>query len=247
MSDAMNVAIIGSHGRMGTALHACATAQGIGVTGAIDEGDDPTNAIHDADVVIDFSHHSATMEIARLCAHYGTPLVIGTTGHSEEERNSILSFTVEIPVVWSGNYSSGVNLLFYLTRQAAKTTGTEFHAEVIEMHHQYKVDAPSGTAEGLVKAIKEGRHTRDYKVTHGRSGIVGARTEDEIGVHSIRGGSIVGEHTVILVSENERIELTHKALDRSIFAEGAMKAAKWLRGKEPGLYEMLDVLGLNEG
>ena len=114
------------------------------------------------------------------------------------------------------------------------------------MHHQFKVDAPSGTAEGLVKAIKDARNTTEYKIKHGRSGISGARTQEEIGVHSIRGGSIVGEHTVMLVHNNERIELTHKATDRSIFADGAMRAAIWVRNQKPGLYEMLDVLGLNE-
>ena len=243
----MNVAIIGAKGRMGEALLNSASTHGIGVTGAIDVGDDPTEGIRTADAVIDFSHHSATLEIARISAHYAKPLVIGTTGHGTDEKNMILSHTDEIPIVWSGNYSTGVNLLFYLTRKATQVTGPEFHPEVIEMHHQFKVDAPSGTAEGLVKSIKEGRHAQDYTVTHGRSGIVGERPEEEIGVHSIRGGSIVGEHTVILVNEDERIELTHKAQDRSIFAEGAMRAARWVRGKEPGLYEMLDVLGLKDG
>jgi 4-hydroxy-tetrahydrodipicolinate reductase len=242
----MNVTIIGSRGRMGRALIVSAQAHEMHISGTIDQGDHPEPAILASDTVIDFSYHSVTPEITKLCAQHNKPLVIGTTGHSEEERQQILQHTSTIPMVWAGNYSTGVNLLYYLTKKAAQVTDLDFHPEVIEMHHQFKVDAPSGTAEGLVKAIKDARSTTDYKIKHGRSGISGARTQEEIGVHSIRGGSIVGEHTVMLVHNNERIELTHKATDRSIFADGAMRAAIWVRNQKPGLYEMLDVLGLNE-
>ncbi len=242
----MNVTIIGSRGRMGRALIISAQAHEMHISGTIDQGDDAEPAIKASDSVIDFSYHSVTPGIAELCAQHNKPLVIGTTGHSEEERQQILAQTSKIPMVWAGNYSTGVNLLYYLTKKAAQVTDLDFHPEVIEMHHQFKVDAPSGTAEGLVKAIKDARSTTDYKIKHGRSGISGARTQEEIGVHSIRGGSIVGEHTVMLVHNNERIELTHKATDRSIFADGAMRAASWVRNQKPGLYEMLDVLGLND-
>ena len=242
----MNVTIIGSRGRMGRALIISAQAHEMHISGTIDQGDDPEPAIQASDTVIDFSYHSVTPEITKLCAKHNKPLVIGTTGHSEEERVQILKHTSSIPMVWAGNYSTGVNLLYYLTKKAAQVTDLDFHPEVIEMHHQFKVDAPSGTAEGLVKAIKDARSTTEYKIKHGRSGISGARTQEEIGVHSIRGGSIVGEHTVMLVHNNERIELTHKAVDRSIFADGAMRAAIWVKNQKPGLYEMLDVLGLND-
>jgi 4-hydroxy-tetrahydrodipicolinate reductase len=242
----MNVTIIGSRGRMGQALILSAQAHEMHISGTIDQGDDPEPAIKASDVVIDFSYHSVTPCIAELCAKYNKPLVIGTTGHSEEERQQILTHTANLPIVWAGNYSTGVNLLYYLTKKAAQVTGLDFHPEVIEMHHQFKVDAPSGTAEGLVNAIKEARSSTEYQIKHGRSGISGARSQEEIGVHSIRGGSIVGEHTVLLVHNNERIELTHKAVDRSIFADGAMKAGIWLKNQKPGLYEMLDVLGLKD-
>lgn len=243
----MKVTIVGAKGRMGLALIQSAEKNGIEVSAAIDQGDDPEPALIAGDTVIDFSFHSVTPVIAELAAKYKKPLIIGTTGHHIEERNIILSHTTHIPIVWTGNFSTGVNLLFYLTTKAAEVTDLDFQPEVVEMHHRHKVDAPSGTAEGLVNAIKEGRGSTKYNVQNGRYGIVGARPNEEIGVHSLRGGSVVGEHTVVFVSDHERIELTHKAQDRLIFADGAMRAAQWTQGKKPGLYDMLDVLGLNEG
>jgi len=246
MKKRLNVTIIGSRGRMGQALIISAQAHEMHITGTIDQGDDPEPAIKACDVIIDFSNHQVTPGIADLAAKYHKTMIIGTTGHSEEESRRVLAHTSEIPIVWAGNFSTGVNLLFYLTKIAAGVTDLDFHPEVIEMHHQYKVDAPSGTAVGLVNALKEARSSTEYKTKHGRQGISGARPVEEIGVHSIRGGSIVGEHTVMLVSNNERIELTHKAQDRSIFADGAMKAAIWANHQAPGLYDMLDVLGLKK-
>ena len=240
------VAIIGSKGRMGEALIASAQKLGIEVVGAVDQGDDPAPAIEACDAVIDFSFHSVTPQISKIAAANEKPLVIGTTGHSPEERESILSNTSYIPIVWAGNFSTGVNILFYLTRKAAEATGPDFQPEVIEMHHRHKVDAPSGTAEGLIKEIRAARNTSEDQIQHGRQGITEERPIEQIGVHALRGGSVVGEHTVMLVSDNERIELTHKAGDRTIFADGAMKAANWALGKPAGLYEMLDVLGLND-
>ena len=240
------VAIIGSKGRMGEALIASAEKHGIEIAGAVDQGDDPIPAIEGCDAVIGFSFHKVTPFIAQLAAEKGKPLVIGTTGHSAEERDAILAHTQTIPIVWAGNFSTGVNILIYLTRKATEATGDAFQTEIIEMHHRHKIDAPSGTAEGLIKAVREARGTPENKVQHGRQGITGERPNDQIGVHSLRGGSVIGEHTVMLVSDNERIELTHKAGERSIFADGAMKAGDWVRDKKPGLYEMLDVLGLKD-
>jgi 4-hydroxy-tetrahydrodipicolinate reductase len=240
------VAIIGSKGRMGAALLSSAEKLGIEIAGAVDQGEDPVPAIESCDAVIDFSLHEVTPLIAKIAAEKGKPLTIGTTGHSPEERESILKHKGTIAIVWAGNFSTGVNLLFYLTKKAAEATGSDFQPEIIEMHHRHKVDAPSGTAEGLIKAVREARGTSEEHIQHGRQGITGERPDEQIGVHALRGGSVVGEHTVMLVSDNERIELTHKAADRSIFADGAMKAAKWSQGKEPGLYEMLDVLGLKD-
>ena len=243
---AWKVAIIGSKGRMGEALLASAAKLGIEIAGAVDQGDDPEPSIEASDAVIDFSFHSVTPGIAKLAAEHGKPLVIGTTGHSPDEREAILAHTANIPIVWAGNFSTGVNILFYLTRKAAEATGADFQPEVIEMHHRHKVDAPSGTAEGLIKEIRAARDTAEDQVQHGRQGITGERPNEQIGVHALRGGSVVGEHTVMLVSDNERIELTHKAGDRSIFADGAMKAAHWAQAQPAGLYEMLDVLGLKD-
>ncbi len=243
----MNVTIVGAKGRMGQALIQSAEKNGIKVSAAIDQGDDPEPAVISGDTVIDFSFHNVTPVITKLAAKYKKPLIIGTTGHHIEERNTTLSHTNDIPIVWTGNFSTGVNLLYYLTKIAAQVTDSDFQPEVIEMHHRHKVDAPSGTAEGLINSIKEGRNAIKYNVQHGRSGIIGARPDEEIGVHSLRGGSVVGEHTVVFVSDHERIELTHKAQDRLIFADGAMRAAKWAQGKQAGLYDMLDVLGLNQG
>lgn len=236
----------GSKGRMGHAILACAEADfSIEITGAIDQGDDPAAHIDNADVVIDFSHHTVTPGIARLCARNAKSLVIGTTGHSEPEREEIASFAATIPIVFAPNFSVGVNTLFWLTRRAAEILGPDFDLEVIEMHHRLKKDAPSGTARRLGEILAEVRDLNYLTDTrHGREGITGERTTKEIGMHSLRGGDVVGDHTVIFATNGERVELTHKASSRDTFARGALRAAAWAQTASPGLYDMQDVLGL---
>lgn len=242
---ALKILLNGSEGRMGKAIAQCAQANGATITAACDAGDDPASVIADCEAVIDFSFHEVTTGIAALAAGQGLPLVIGTTGHTGEERQSILDAVEgKIPVVWAGNYSVGVNTLNYLTRKAAGILGGQYEPELLEMHHHHKKDAPSGTAERLIEILKQAYAYTDENVAYGREGLIGARPEKEIGVHAIRGGDIVGEHTVFFIGDGERIELTHKANDRKIFAQGAVRAAQWAVGKEPGVYNMEDVLGL---
>jgi len=231
---------------MGTTLMALAPKSGFEIAGAVDEGDDPTLGIRSCDVAVDFSFHSATAPLVGMAAAAGKPIVIGTTGHTEEERTEILADSAVIPVVWAGNYSIGVNLLVHLTRKAASILGSNYHPEISEMHHALKVDAPSGTAEMLIGAVRDGRSLPADSVKHGREGIVGERSDDEIGVHSLRGGDIVGEHTVMFAGAGERVEFKHVATDREIFARGALNAAKWVVGKPPGLYGMDEVLGFSD-
>jgi 4-hydroxy-tetrahydrodipicolinate reductase len=195
-------------------------------------------------VAIDFSHHTATLPLAQLCAKRVLPLVIGTTGHTPKERAAILAATTGIPVVWAGNYSIGVTLLNQLARIAATALDATYEIELLEMHHRHKKDAPSGTAETLLRILREARALPPDALRHGRHGLVGARPTAEIGVHALRGGDVVGDHTVIFAGEGERLELTHKASSRAIFATGAIRAAQWLPYRKPGLYTMEHVLGL---
>jgi 4-hydroxy-tetrahydrodipicolinate reductase len=172
-------------------------------------------------------------------------MVIGTTGHSEAERKEVAAMAAQIPMVWSSNYSTGVNALFWLTRKAAEVLGPGFDLEILETHHRLKKDAPSGTAVTLAQILAEARsQPLDQAARHGRHGVVGERTAAEIGIHSIRGGDVVGDHTVIFAGAGERLELTHKASSRDTFALGALRAAQWVAGQKPGLYDMQDVLGL---
>lgn len=240
----LRVLLCGAKGRMGRAIIGAADAADAVIAHAIDEGDDPAAVMADCDVVIDFSYHLATSPLVALAAAAGKPVVIGTTGHSDEARQQILSDSKRIPLVWAGNYSVGVNLLFYLTQQAARVLGDDYQAEVLEMHHCHKKDAPSGTALDLVDSIKSAADFGNSPVIFGREGQTGERDNKEIGVHAIRGGEIIGEHTVYFMSANDRIELTHRASDRGIFARGALRAASWVVGKPAGLYNMRDVLGL---
>jgi 4-hydroxy-tetrahydrodipicolinate reductase len=215
------------------------------VVGQIDQGDDLRAVIENGDVVIDFSSHQVTSVIAALCAEHKKAMVIGTTGHSNEGRSQLTKFADVIPTVISSNFSTGVNTLFWLTRKAAEILGPNFDLEIVEMHHRLKRDAPSGTARTLAEILAAVRKQQmDKVVRHGRSGIVGERTAAEIGVHSIRGGDVVGDHTVIFSDTGERIELTHKASSRETFANGALRAAQWVVKQKPGLYDMQDVLGL---
>jgi 4-hydroxy-tetrahydrodipicolinate reductase len=236
----------GAKGRMGQAITAAAANAGCEISFAADMGDNPEPGMEGCDCVVDFSFRDVTPLLADLCVKYGKPLVVGTTGHSEEQRKQILECSKKIPMVWAGNYSLGVNLLNYLTKVAVETLGDDYDIEVVEMHHHFKKDAPSGTAEKLINILKDARGLSDNNVVHGRSGLVGERPKNEIGVHALRGGSVVGDHTVIFAHEGERLELTHKASDRTIFAGGALRAAKWLAGKPAGLYGMEDVLGFSK-
>src|SRR6266704_6969260 len=240
------IIITGSKGRMGRALLACSAHDPeLQVVGQIDQGDDLGSVIGQGDVVIDFSSHSATPGIAALCARHNKPMVIGTTGHSDEGKSQIADFKSKIPIVLSSNFSMGVNTLFWLTRKAAEILGSGYDLEIIEMHHRLKRDAPSGTAKTLAEILAEVRKQQlERLVRHGRSGIVGERTAEEIGMHSVRGGDVVGDHTVIFAGLGERIELTHKASSRETFANGALRAARWVFEQKPGLYDMQDVLGL---
>jgi 4-hydroxy-tetrahydrodipicolinate reductase len=242
---ALSILLNGAHGRMGLAITDIAEANDTVITSACNSSNDSPRHIDKCEAVIDFSVHDATLEIAELAAANKLPLVIGTTGHSTETKKAIID-TVEakIPVVWAGNFSVGVNTLNYLTKKAASILGEAFEPEVLEMHHHHKKDAPSGTAERLIEILRDAYHLDKGNVVHGREGLVGARPRKEIGVHAIRGGDIVGEHTVYFCGEGERIELTHRATDRKIFAQGALRAAHWAIGKAPGIYNMEDVLGL---
>lgn len=215
------------------------------VVGAVDLGDDLASVVDSCDTVIDFSFHDSAPAVAALCVKKKKALVIGTTGHSAEEKDRILSAISAIPIVWASNYSTGVNTLFWLTRKAAEILGTSFDLEVVEMHHRLKKDAPSGTAATLAEILAEVRESQiEEVIRHGRHGIVGERTEAEIGMHSLRGGDVVGDHTVVFAANGERVELTHKAASRETFANGALRAAEWVTAKPPGLYDMQDVLGL---
>lgn len=238
--------INGCKGRMGQMLITCAERNPqLKLVGTADLEDDLGSVIDPCDTVIDFSFHDSTPEVAALCADKKKGLVIGTTGHSEEEKSKIIAATSVIPIVWASNYSTGVNTLFWLTRKATEILGTNFDLEVVEMHHRLKKDAPSGTATTLSEILADVREQQIQEVVrHGRLGIVGERTDTEIGMHSLRGGDVVGDHTVVFAANGERLELTHRAASRETFANGALRAAEWVTGQKPGLFDMQDVLGL---
>jgi 4-hydroxy-tetrahydrodipicolinate reductase len=240
------ILINGSKGRMGQALITCAAEHpNLQIVSAVDQGDDIAAAIPQCDAVIDFSFHNVTAGVAALCAQHGKALVIGTTGHSESEKSEIKNHQLKIPIVWASNYSTGVNTLFWLTRKAAEILGPSFDLEVVEMHHRMKKDAPSGTATTLLEILADVRQVQlEEQLRHGRKGITGERTASEIGIHALRGGDVVGDHTVMFAAQGERVELTHKASSRDTFAQGALRASAWVVGKEPGIYSMQDVLGL---
>ena len=243
---ALKLLINGAKGRMGQALIACAGADpALVVSAAIDAGDDFSAALPGSDAVIDFTHADATATIAMACEQAGKILVIGTTGQDAATREIVKHAAETIPVLFAPNYSVGVNTLFGLTRKATEILGKEFDLEVLEMHHRLKKDSPSGTARRLAEILAEVRGlSYDHDVRHGREGLVGERTSSEIGLHAIRGGDVVGDHTVIFANAGERVELTHKASSRDTFANGALRAAKWAVTQPPGLYDMQDVLGL---
>ena len=242
----MKIAIVGAAGRMGKMLVALADVHpALEVVAKVDvaEGYDKTWPAG-TEAVIDFSFHSAVPAFVAKAAEEGLAYVLGTTGLSPEEQQAVDAAAKRIPVVQSGNYSLGVNLLLNLVKTAAKVLGPEYDVEVVEMHHRHKKDAPSGTALMLAKAAAAGRGVDfDAAAVYGRKGIVGERPKGEIAVHALRGGSVVGDHTVMFAGEVERVELTHRAQSREAFAAGALKAAQWAAGHQPGIYTMRDVLG----
>ena len=240
------VIINGSKGRMGHALSTCAERMsGIKVVAQVDQDEDIRPLLPECDVVIDFSFHAATAALAAYCAKHQKALIIGTTGHTEAEKAQITTCNTTSPMVWASNYSTGVNTLFWLTRKAVEILGPNFDLEVVEMHHRHKKDAPSGTATTLLEILASARKLQlKQALRHGREGIVGERTSSEIGIHAVRGGDVVGDHTVIFAADGERVELTHKASSRETFANGALRAALWVVKQKPGIYDMQDVLGL---
>jgi 4-hydroxy-tetrahydrodipicolinate reductase len=240
------IVIVGAKGRMGEALLRLAQANpALELVAGVDKGDNVLDVIDRADVLIEFAHHTLTPLLAQAAVEHQKALVIGTTGHTNAERASIEAQAQKIPIVFAPNYSVGVNLLFHLTKIAAQTLGDDYDREVVEMHHRHKLDAPSGTARRLAEILAQAAGgTYDGDVIHGRHGDVGARPKKVIGMHALRGGDVVGDHTVMFAADGERLELTHKASSRDTFASGALRAAAWVVGKKPGLYSMQDVLGL---
>lgn len=271
MTD-LKIAIAGAGGRMGAAnVRAFANAPGIEIVAAFDRegagaigkdagilagiealgvtiGDDPESALAGADLVVDFTAPAASVALAKLAAKRGMIHIIGTTGCSAEDDAAIAAAAkAGARIVKSGNFSLGVILLASLVEKAARALGPEFDIEIVETHHGKKVDAPSGTALLLGKAAASGRSI-DLAAhsARGRDGHTGARKPGDIGFAALRGGNVIGDHTVMFAGPTERIELTHRAEDRSLFAQGAVRAALWARNQKAGLYDMADVLGLKE-
>jgi 4-hydroxy-tetrahydrodipicolinate reductase len=204
-----------------------------------------SGALDGSDVLIDFSLPAGTRAIAERCAKLGLPMVVGTTGLDAEANRALEALAKQVPIVVATNYSVGVNLLWALAERAVELAGDAFDLEIVEMHHHHKVDAPSGTAVTLLERVARARGVdpKQAKVA-GRDGAVGARRPGEIGVHALRGGDVVGDHTLIMAGPGERLELSHRAQSREIFARGAVRAAHWVVGRPAGRYSMADVLGL---
>lgn len=240
----MKIAIVGAAGRMGKKLIELAEGTALKVVSKVDvaEGYDKAWS-EEVEGVIDFSYHAGVPAFITKAAAEGIPYVIGTTGITAEEQVAVDAAAKKIPVVQSGNYSLGVNLLLELVKKAATILGPQYDIEITEMHHKHKKDAPSGTALMLAKSVAEGRGVGNDFV-FGRHGDIGERPEGEIAIHALRGGSVVGDHTVMFAGDLERVEFTHKAQDRAAFAAGALKALEWAKGKAPAIYTMRDVLGL---
>ena len=269
--QAIKVGVIGAGGRMGrmlieavqdnsqTILNAAIERQGSSLVGA-DAGevaaigrlevqivDDLKVVINDIDVLIDFSLPDATEQNMQICAENNVAMVIGTTGFNEQQEQVLAKASEKIAIVYAGNYSTGVNLSLKLLNMAAKAFGEDADVEVIEAHHKHKIDAPSGTAYMMAEAVAEarGQNLKDVAV-YGREGQTGERKAGTIGIHAIRGGEIIGDHTVMFIADGEVVEITHRARARMTFAAGAVRAATWVIKQEVGQYNMQDVLGLNE-
>jgi 4-hydroxy-tetrahydrodipicolinate reductase len=224
----VRVALIGSAGRMGRTIAECArTEPNIEIVAHCDQGDDLAAGIKESDVIIDFSLADSIGDVCQAALSIRKPLVIGTTGHSESQKAMIHDASKSLAIVFASNFSVGVNALFALTAKAAQVLGDDFNVEIIETHHAGKKDAPSGTAKTLAEILKKA-----------------GKTEKQVPIQSIREGDVVGEHTVIFEGKGERLELVHRAKSRETFAKGALRAAEWVVGKSPGLYNMQDVLGI---
>lgn len=264
----MKICVAGAFGRMGRRItHLAVSSNDLTVGAVFDlpefagqelaiglESDSPEvftlatsaeNALRDSDVLIDFTLAESSLENIAAAAKASKPAVVGTTGFSQDQKSEIENLAAKIPIVLAPNMSVGVNLLFQLTSQAAATLGLDYNVEITEIHHNKKKDAPSGTAVRLAELAAEALGLDyDSQVAHGREGMTGERPKAEIGMHSLRGGDVVGEHTVYFVGQGERIELTHRAQSRDTFAHGALVAARFATKARPGLYDMQDVLGL---
>jgi 4-hydroxy-tetrahydrodipicolinate reductase len=251
------IGIAGIAGRMGQMLVQEVAAAGAPLAGGIarpgthDVGAatlfaDMAGLAEASEVVIDFTHASTARVHARVLAKAGTPWVIGTTGLSAGDEAELREASRRIPIVYAPNFSPGVNLVLALAeKMAAALPAARYDAEIVEMHHRQKVDAPSGTAIGLGQAVARGRGVvLDEVMESGRHGHTGARKDGAIGFSAMRGGQVVGEHTLLFAAGDEHIAITHRAFDRRVFAAGAVRAALWIRGKAPGLYSMMDVLGI---
>lgn len=201
--------------------------------------------IKQGDVLIDFTSANASLRHMEIASRHKKPMVVGSTGISAQQMEMVRKLTEDFPCVLAPNMSVGVNLIFKLVEEVTKVLGEGYDCEVVEVHHRMKKDAPSGTALRLAEAVARGRGTRWEDVSvYGRKGMTGERPKGEIGIHALRGGDIVGEHTVLFAGDGERIEITHRAHTRDTFAQGAVRAAKWIINQRPGLYDMWDVLGL---
>ena len=265
----MKIIVAGATGRMGrTLIEAILRAEDTTLSGALEVPGNPqlgkdagelagshcgvavtadyASAIAAADCLIDFTRPEGTLDHLRVCADRGVRAVIGTTGFSPEQRKSIEAAAARIPVVFAPNMAVGVNASFRLAQVAAQILGNDFDVEIVEAHHRHKVDAPSGTALRLGEVVAQALNRNlDEVAMHGRHGVTGERSGKTIGFHAIRGGDIVGEHTVIFAGEGERVEVTVRSQSRMTYALGALRAAKFLEGRAPGLFNMQDVLGLS--
>ncbi len=268
--ESLNIGIFGCSGRMGRTLlaevintHGCTLSGGLvsGSSSALGKDlgelagldtlglvatDDIESFVSQADVIVDFTSPSSTLECVEICTRLKTPVVIGTTGLTGSQISELENYAKDNVIVFAPNMSIGVNLLLGLVEKVAATLDDSVDIEIVEMHHKHKVDAPSGTALGLGRAAAEGRNVALSDVAcYSREGQVGERQKGEIGFATLRGGDVIGEHSVIFADEGERIELTHKASSRNIFARGAIRAAIWTQSSGNGLFSMQDVLGLN--
>lgn len=259
----IRIVVTGIAGRMGTEIAQAAGQSARLVAGTVRKGG-PAIAFSEklglpvfdclehalargADAVIDFTSPESTLEHARICAAHGTALVVGTTGLSPDQKAELATAAEKIPLVFAPNMSVGVNLLLRLAAEAARVLGDAYDVEIVEAHHRHKKDAPSGTALRIAEVVADalGRNL-DQVANYGRHGNVGPRPSKEIGIQTVRGGDVVGDHTLFFLGEGERIELTHKASSRGAFAKGAVRAAIWAAAQQPGLYDMQDVLGFRE-